>query len=95
MRYINWNIKCYCNIDKIIDFLLSQADEKQCIIALQEVMPEKAERIRYRMSDRYSISYSMDYRKAGDFDTDNRRLGVMIIVSKDMDIIDTDESGAC
>lgn len=95
MRYIDWNIKCYCDIEKIVALLSEKGDAEQCIIALQEVMPERADYIMHQLGDKYSISYSMDYRKSGEFDTDNRRLGVMILVSKDMEIIDTNVFDRC
>lgn len=90
MIYINWNIKCYCNIEKIITFLKERADACECIIALEEVMPDRAEMIRDSMSEQYYISYSLDYRKPDEeFDTDNRRLGVMILVSKDYKVLES------
>ena len=95
MIYIDWNIKCYCDIKQIVSFLSEQADKIQCIIALQEVMPERADYIMQQLGDNYSISYSVDYRKPGAFDTDNRKLGVMILVSKDMEIMDSNVFERC
>lgn len=90
MKYINWNIKCYCNIDKIIAFLQSKADTSDCVIALEEVMPDKAEIISRQMSQNFWIIYSIDYRQPdAEFDTDNRRLGVMFLVSRDFTIDDS------
>jgi len=92
MRYINWNINCKSNIDKIISLITSVMTSGDCIIALQEVMPKAAFEIRNRLGDDYNIEYSLDYRIPGEFDTNNRKLGVMILVSKDIKLLD---SGVC
>lgn len=85
MRYIDWNIKCYCQIDKIIDLLEKYMLESNSIAALQEVMPENAEIIKQRFATNYNVIYSLDYYPSNiEFDTDNRRLGVMFILSKDI-----------
>lgn len=88
MRYINWNINCKSNIDKIIALITNVMTSADCIIALQEVMPEAAAEIERRLGNCYHIEYSLDYRKPGEFDTNNRRLGVMILVSNDINLID-------
>lgn len=90
MRYIDWNIKCYCQIDKIVSFLKQQILNSNCIVALQEVMPEKAEVIKKNLEPDYHIIYSLDYYPSNDeFDTDNRRLGVMFAISKDIEIAES------
>lgn len=96
MKYLDWNIKCYCNIDSIVDLIVSKADKHQCIIALQEVMPKNVTKIIERMSEDFYIVYSLDYRPADDeFDTDNRRLGVMLLISKDYEVIDSGVFSRC
>lgn len=87
MLYIDWNIKCSCEIDKIIDLINKKSCANDCVIALQEVMPEKAKKIAESFENTYWIVYSLDYRPAdAEFDTDNRRLGVMLLISKDYQI---------
>ena len=61
MRYIDWNIKCYCDIEKIVAFLLEQVEAEQCIIALQEVMPERADYIMHQLGDKYSKAMNVNY----------------------------------
>jgi len=87
LKYIDWNIKCYCQINKIIDFLKTKISLSNCIVALQELLPEKAERIKEEFSSNFTVLYSLDfYPDNNEFDTDNRRLGVAFIVSKDIKI---------
>lgn len=90
IKYINWNIKCYCQINKIIGFLKAKVSKNNCIVALQEVLPDKAETIKAEFGDDYTIVYSLDYYPDNnEYDTDNRRLGVAFIVSKDIEIEET------
>lgn len=86
MRYINWNIKCTSNTEKIISLINGMATSKECIIALQEVMPNAYDLIESQFGNDYHIEYSLDYRKPSEFDTNNRRLGVMILITKDLSI---------
>lgn len=87
MKYIDWNIKCYCQIQSILNLLDDKLSTTDCIIALQEVMPEKAEIIKEHYKNEFTAIYSMDYREADEeFDTDNRRLGVMLLISNDFSV---------
>lgn len=88
MRYINWNIKCTSNTEKIISLINSMVTPKECIIALQEVMPNAYELIKNQFGNDYHIEYSLDYRKPSEFDTNNRRLGVVILISRDLILSD-------
>lgn len=89
MKVLDWNIKCYCDANKIADYLLEKTTDTECIITLQEVMPDRASILRERLGDRLHIAFSLDYRLPDEeFDTDNRRLGIMILVSKDMTIVE-------
>jgi len=90
VRYINWNIKCKSNIEKIIELIKDKADKEKCIIALQEVMPDAANALKNVFSKDYKILYSLDLREPGKFDTDNRRLGIMLLVSDDYEICEWD-----
>lgn len=90
MRYINWNIKCRSNIEKIISLIKQNVGEDNNIIALQEVMPDAADILKEVFSKDYKILYSLDLREPGKFDTDNRRLGVMLLVSDDYEVCEWD-----
>lgn len=74
----------------IVDLLEKKITENECIVALQEVMPSSAEVITRRLSDRFNIIYSLTLREPGKFDTDNRKLGVMYLVSKDTEVLAND-----
>jgi len=83
LKYIDWNIKCYCKIDLIINYLKTKMSKCNCVVALQEVMPEKAEAIKAEFGGDYSVVYSLDYHPDNsEFDTDNRRLGVSFKMGK-------------
>ncbi len=89
MRYIDWNICCKSNTKKILEYLKSQMQMEKCIITLQEVGTEAAKYIVSELKDNFYCEYSGVYSAdSKEFDTDNRRLGVMIIVSKDIRIVD-------
>ena len=88
MLYLDWNIKCFCNIKKIMELILSQTNGERSIIALQEVMPDNAAIIREELSKDFNIAYSIDYRPPGKFDTGSRKLGVMLLTSKDIGLSD-------
>lgn len=55
-------------------------------------MPEAADMIEKRLGNEYHIEYSLNYREPGEFDTNNRKLGVMILISRDLLLID---AGVC
>ena len=72
LRYINWNIKCYCNIDKICEYLSKIISKEACVVALQEVMPNRFAKLFDCFSSDFHLIYSITYRKPDEeFDTDN------------------------
>lgn len=87
MKVIDWNIQLKSEINDIIALLKEKAAEEQCIIGLQEVLPEKADKIKSELGDKYHIVYSLIYREPDEFDGLNRRMGVMLLVSKDMVVV--------
>lgn len=96
LRYINWNIKCYCNIDKICEYLSKIISKETCVVALQEVMQNRFDKLFDYFSSNFNLIYSITYRKPDDeFDTDNRRLGVVLMISKDMKILNEGVFARC
>ena len=92
MRIIDWNI-CYLGDTKEkIDYLKTLLTDDGVII-MQEVKPHAYEYIKKTLGEQYRAVYSLDYRKPGKFDSDARKLGVLILISscyavKDTGVID-------
>ena len=92
MRIIDWNI-CYSGDTKEkIDYLKTLLTDDGVII-MQEVKPHAYEYIKKTLGEQYRAVYSLDYRKPGKFDSDARKLGVLILISscyavKDAGVID-------
>jgi len=87
LKYIDWNIKCYCQINKITELLKTKISINNCVVALQEVLPKNADIIKAEFCKDFTVIYSLDfYPDNVEFDTDNRRLGVAFIVNKDINI---------
>ena len=86
MRVINWNVSYAGSIENKIKFLQTYLTTKNCCVILQEVKPHAYEYIKQLFIDDYKMFYSLDYRKPSKFDSDARKLGVLILVSNDIDI---------
>ena len=89
MRVINWNVSYTGSIENKIKFLQTYLTPKDCCVILQEVKPHAYEYIKQLFIDNYKMFYSLDYRKPSKFDSDARKLGVLILVSNDIDIEST------
>lgn len=88
MKIVNWNIS-WCNkIEKKISYLRAMIAGDSFIVILQEVRPHDYEFLKQSMDDIANIEYSLNYRIPGKYDTDARKLGVVIFASKDIDILD-------
>ena len=87
MRIINWNISWSNKTDNKAAYLRSLIDGKSFVVILQEVKMFAYEALKQSLGDIANIEYSLDYRIPGKFDTDSRKLGVAILVSKDLKII--------
>lgn len=88
MRIIDWNISYAGDIKRKIDFLRSFLTN-DTLVMLQEVKPYAYEYIKEKLSDMYDMFYSLEYRKPSKFDSDARKLGVLVLVSKGVEILDT------
>ena len=85
MKVINWNICCMKgSVESKVQFLKSLVAGDSFIVIMQEVKPKAFVLIKSAFEELGSIEYSLDYRQPGKFDTDSRRLGVAVLVSKDI-----------
>ena len=87
MRIIDWNLSYSGDTAPKIEYLLSLLSDEICVM-LQEVKPHAYEHIRTALGQNYHLLYSLDYRKPSNYDSGARKLGVLIIVSKEAIIKD-------
>ena len=87
MRIINWNISYAGDIKKKIDYLKGMLTQDSIVI-MQEVKPYAYEYIKQLFTDQYTMIYSLDYRQPGKYDSDARKLGVLILFDKQYEITD-------
>lgn len=87
VRILNWNISYQGKIENKIDFINQYMQENTCVM-LQEVKPHAFEYIKNYFGEKYNFMYSLDYRKPSKFDSEARKLGVLIILDKKIDILD-------
>lgn len=90
MKIIDWNIGYAGDTERKINYLQTLIDDNTCVM-LQEVKPHAYEYIKTTLGDKYEMFYSLEYRKPSKFDSDARKLGVLVLVSKGIEIV---EAGA-
>ena len=88
MRFIDWNISYAGDTERKIDYLRTHLCDDMCIM-LQEVKPLAYEFIKTALEAKFNIFYSLDYRKPSKFDSDARKLGVLILVSKEIEVVES------
>ncbi len=88
LKIIDWNVSYMNDWEKKIEFLFSKLNSDFCVI-LQEVGPWVAQCIREGYSNEKSFVYSLDYRRPGRYDSGARRLGVMLIFSKSVEVLES------
>lgn len=81
MRLIDWNISYSGEIFSIVRYLKSLITDDS-VLMLQEVKPEAYQAIHTELKEFFDFYYSLDYRHPGKFDSEARKLGVLIAVSK-------------
>ena len=85
MKVINWNICCMKgNVETKVEFLKSLVEDDSFIIIMQEVKPKAFSFIKLAFDGLAHAEYSLFYRQPGKFDTESRRLGIAILVSRDV-----------
>lgn len=85
MRVIDWNISYAGDTSKKIEYLHTLLQGDVCIM-LQEVKPHAYEYIKETLGEDYNLFYSLEYRCPSKFDSDARRLGVLIATSKGISV---------
>ena len=86
LRVIDWNISYAGDIKRKVDYL-STVLRENAIVMLQEVKPHAYDYISSILSNEYELFYSLNYRKPSRFDSDARKLGVLILVPKVIDVV--------
>lgn len=87
LRVIDWNISYAGDIRRKTEYLQTFLDENTFVM-LQEVKPHAYDYISSILSDNYNLFYSLDYRKPSKFDSDARKLGVLVILPKKIELVD-------
>lgn len=85
MRVIDWNISYAGNTEEKIKYLQTYLTDDCCVI-MQEVKPHAYEYIKTLLGNQYEMFYSLNYRNPSKFDSDARRLGVLVLVNKGIEI---------
>lgn len=87
MKILSWNVSWSSKKEKILERLLMELDTTSTIVCLQEVTPSVKAFFHAALEKKqYRMLYSLDYRHPGEFDTKSRKLGVLIIISPDIQI---------
>ncbi len=86
MKVIDWNISYMGIVDKKIEYLMRIINNESTIIILQEVT-ENTYKFLKDIFKNYNIEYSLNYRVPSKYDTKSRKLGIVIMTSKDIKII--------
>lgn len=86
MKIINWNISWNNKTDNKVTYLRNLIENDSFIVILQEVKQHAYEFLKDSLNDIANIEYSLNYRVPGKYDTDSRKLGVAILISKDFRI---------
>jgi hypothetical protein len=84
MRVIQWHISYAGQINKKIDFLKNFIKKDNCVFVLEEVTENDFKEIEKNID--YNLYYSLNLRKPGKYDAKNRKLGVLIGLSKNLEV---------
>lgn len=86
MKIINWNISWSGKTESKMLYLRKLIEGDSFVVILQEVKQHAYESIKELLGDIANIEYSLNYRIPGKYDTDSRKLGVAVLISKDFSI---------
>ena len=84
MKVLSWNLSWANEVMPKIEYLRKQIFGKTFIVILQEVKPHVYDSLKELLSDIAHIEYSLSYRSPGKYDTNSRKLGIAILISKDI-----------
>ena len=89
MKIIDWNVSWTGNADLKVEYLLRETKNNSFIVILQEVTQSFYKTLCKAFELIANIEYSLNYRVPGKFDTNSRKLGIVILTSKDIKIVNT------
>jgi len=87
MKIITWNISYFTKFEPKLKLLKSKVLNDSFIIILQEVKRSVYLDLLNEFNNQ-NISYSLNIRKPGKFDTGSRKLGIVIIYSKEFKLLE-------
>lgn len=90
MIFLDWNMGWGASIDRAIQGINNIIGKNDFVITLQEIGEVKSRALFDAFGTDCNISYSMNYRPRGKREPRNRDLGIMIITSKDIEIVDSE-----
>ena len=90
MIFLDWNMGWGASIDRAIQGINNIIGKNDFVITLQEIGEVKSRALFDAFGTDCNISYSMNYRTRGKREPRNRDLGIMIITSKDIEIVDSE-----
>lgn len=94
MKIINWNISYAGNSNKKFEYLKEIINNDTTIVILQEVTKNAYEVLKDFFDD-YNIEYSLNYRNPSKFDTKSRGLGIVVMTTKNIEIINAKVIDRC
>ena len=86
MKILNWNISWSNSILPKIEYLENKVRGESFVMILQEVKPYFFDVIKEGFLNIANVEYSLTYRAPGKYDNDSRKLGIVILTSKDIEI---------
>ena len=87
MKIIDWNISYMNSMKPKIKYLKDKIKNDTFVVILQEVKQNDYEELMNCFSTIATIEYSLNYRKPGKYDTKSRQLGICILVSKNINVV--------
>lgn len=87
MKIINWNLSYLTKNEPKVNLLKQLINQDSFIIILQEVKQNVYLKLLEGFKD-HNVSYSLNLRKPGKFDTGSRKLGIAIITSNDFEFME-------
>lgn len=96
MIILNWNISYGCNIEKICNELKNiTKEDKTIVVTLQEVVESSFKYLEKMLQNDFNVIYSLNFRKPGKYDTKSRKLGTLIMTTKNIKIIESNVFNRC
>ncbi len=94
MKIIDWNISYSGNSKSKFEYLKKIIGNEPAVVILQEVIKSSYDALKDYFTD-FNIEYSLNYRAPGKFDTKSRGLGIVIMASKEIEIVSAQVVDRC